>query len=547
MQTLLLLASMMFNDGAAPSWPGFLGQGASAVDPATIPTTWSPTENMAWKTKLPGKGQSSPVIWGDKVFVTSIEGTMKDHCHVIALNLTDGQIAWDHKLDPFQPVRSNYFQSRSAPTPLTDANGVYAFFETGNLVAFSHSGEQLWQRGLTEDYGAFESTIGIASSPLQLDDSIVLLIDHEGPSYLLCVDKKTGETKWKADRDSRTSYASPSLVPVGDSHHIVCSSSGSIDGYDPATGELLWALADEVGGNRATTPLAVGNGRFVMAASPGMHNENEGEARKTNGIVTIEKTDAGFAAKVLWRTEEAMPAFNTPTVHNGLAYWVNKAGVVFCYNAETGEKHYSKRIDQGCWATPVAVDDRLYVFGKDGLTTVLGTGPEFNVIAKNQLWDPNELPSESMARNRAAGRDENAKGGGHEHGDQKTEEPAQTEKPEAKPEAKPTASAGEATPTSAEGTAVNGEKKAAPDKEAAGERPARRGAPDGAAGGRPGGGRPEGTGRPGGPPGQGGNYDAQTMAQGENRFADPVQYGVAIVNGSIVIRTGEMVYCVRAK
>lgn len=540
MNTCLIFCCLMFTDGAVPSWPGFLGQGASAVDPATIPTTWSPTENVAWKTKLPGKGQSSPVIWGDKVFVTAIEGTMKDHCHVVAINMVDGSIAWDLNLEPHQPVRSNYFQSRSAPTPLVDENGVYALFETGNLVAISHAGEQLWQRGLTEDYGAFESTIGIASSPLQVGDVIVLLIDHEGPSYLLAVDKKTGETKWKTDRDSRTSYSSPALVPVGDATHIVCSSSGSIEGFDPTTGELLWTLEDEVGGNRATTPLAVGNGRFVMAASPGMHNENEGEARKTNGIVSIEKSDTGFKAKVLWRTEEAMPAFNTPTVHNGLAYWVNKAGVVFCYDAETGEKHYSKRIEQGCWATPVAMGDRLYIFGKDGLTTVLATGPEFNVISKNQLWNPDDIPSESMARNRAAGRDENAKGG-HEHGDEKKEEPAQTEKSETKPDAKPTAAAGEATPTSAQAVAGTDEKPTSADK---GEG-SNTGLPEGA--GRPSGGRPEAAGRPGGPPGQGGNYDAQTLSQGENRFADPVQYGVAIVNGSIVIRTGEMVYCVRGK
>ena len=538
MQNVILLCCLMFADGAAPSWPGFLGQGASAVDPATVPSVWSPTENIAWKTKLPGKGQSSPVIWDDKIFVTAIEGTMKDHCHVVALNLADGSIAWDLNLDPYQPVRSNYFQSRSAPTPLVDENGVYALFETGNLVAISHAGEQLWQRGLTEDYGAFESTIGIAASPLQVGDSIVLLIDHEGPSYLLAVDKKTGETKWKTDRDSRTSYASPSLVPVGDSHHIVCSSSGSIEGFDPATGELLWTLGDEVGGNRATTPLAAGNGRFVMAASPGMHNENEGEARRTNGIVMIEKSDDGFKAKVLWRTDEAMPAFNTPTVHAGLAYWVNKAGVVFCYNAETGEKHYSKRIEQGCWATPVAIGDRLYVFGKDGLTTVLAAGTEFNVISTNQLWDPNELPSESLARNRAAGRDENTRGGGHEHGDEKKEEPSQTEKSEPKTDAKPAAAAGEVTPTPTQATTGADERKTSADEKANSERPARRGPPEGAVGG----------GRPGGAPGQaGGNYDAQTMAQGENRFADPVQYGVAIVNGSIVIRTGEMVYCVRAK
>jgi outer membrane protein assembly factor BamB len=536
MSLLLILTMCVLPGDSQPSWPAFLGQGATQINPATVPTQWTPTQNIAWKTKLTGKGQSSPVIYGDLVFVTAIEGTMKDHCHVIALKLSDGAVAWDLKLDPFQPVRSNYFQSRSAPTPVVDENAVYCFFETGNLVAVSHTGEQLWQRSLTDDYGAFESTIGLASSPLQLNDSIVLLVDHEGPSYLLAVDKKTGETRWKTDRDSRTSYSSPSLVPVGDSRHIVCSSSGSVEGYSPETGELLWTLSDEVGGNRATTPVATGNGRFVMAASPGMHNENEGEARRTNGIVTIEKTAEGFEAKVLWRTEEAMPAFNTPTVHDGLAYWVNKAGVVFCYNAETGEKHYSKRIGQGCWATPVAIGDRLYVFGKDGLTTVLAAGPEYKLISENQLWDPNEVPSESMSRNRAAGRDENAAGGhseehgkkgasGTEKGDSTTEAPSESP-------VRPVSAIDEAAAKKDAGTA-------GPQQDG-GER---RGPPSG----RPGaGGPPAGGGRPGAP-GAGGNYDAQTMAQGENRFADPVQYGVAIVNGNIVIRTGEMVYCVRSK
>jgi len=542
MSVLLMLSMFMLPGDGQPSWPGFLGHGASAIDPVTVPVKWSPTENIAWKTRLSGKGQSSPVIFGDLVFVTAIEGTMKDHCHVIALKLTDGSIAWDLKLDPFQPVRSNYFQSRSAPTPVVDENAVYCFFETGNLVAVSHSGEQVWQRSLTDDYGAFESTIGLASSPFQLKDSIVLLVDHEGPSYLLAVDKKTGETKWKTDRDSRTSYSSPSLVPVGDSQHIVCSSSGSIEGYSPETGELLWTLADEVGGNRATTPLAVGNGRFVMAASPGMHNENEGEARRTNGIVAIEKNGDGFEAKVLWRTEEAMPAFNTPTVHEGLAYWVNKAGVVFCYNAETGEKHYSKRIGQGCWATPVAIGDRLYVFGKDGLTTVLAAGPEYKLISENQLWDPNEVPSESMSRNRAAGRDENAAGGhSEEHGKEGAEDKKSAPTTDAQAESS-------VRPVSASDEAAPGIKSAAVTDESQPKSGSDRKGPP--AGGPGAGGPPGGSGRPGGlgAGGQGGgNYDAQTMSQGENRFADPVQYGVAIVNGHIVIRTGEMVYCIRSK
>lgn len=506
--TALLLSVAL--GGQPDAWPAFLGQGASAVDPQTIPLTWSPTENIAWSTKLPGKGQSSPVIWGDKVFVTAIDGTMKDRCHILALNLNDGAIAWKHTFDSAQTVRSNYFQSRSAPTPAVDAQAVYAFFETGNLVALSHAGEVQWQRVLTEDYGPFESTIGLASSLLAAADMVVVLVDHEGPSYLLAVDKKTGETRWKSDRDSRVSYASPALVPVGDQQQIVCSSAGSVDGYDPATGELLWSYSESIGGNRSATPLPLGDGRFVIAASPGMHNENESEARQSNGVMSVEKTADGFAAKVLWRTEEAMPAFNSPCVYAGMAYWVNRAGVVFCFDAATGSKQYAKRIGQGCWSTPVGLGDRVYIFGKDGLTTVLKTGAEFEVLAENQLWDPEKVGAEWLARQRAAGGDSV----GHRDHKAPSNKPTpvvpEGQTPAANPGAAANASPGAPKPSASEAGGSSSD-------------------------------RPAGGGRPAMTP-----ADEQRMRkQGDNRFADPVQYGVALVNGSLVIRTGEVVYCVR--
>ena len=500
------------------AWPGFLGQGATPVDPSTIPLTWSPTENIAWTAKLPGKGQSSPVIWGDKVFVTAIDGTMKDRCHVVALNLADGVVTWQKTFDAAQKVRSNYFQSRSAPTPVVDERTVYAFFETGNLIALSHEGETLWQRSLTEDYGSFESTIGLAASPLQTSDSVVLLIDHEGPSYLVAVDKKTGEPCWKTDRDSRVSYASPALVPVGDTWQIVCSSAGSVDGYDPKTGQLLWSYSENVGGNRSATPLPFGNGRFVIAASPGMHNENESEARKSNGVMSLERTADGFAAKVLWRTEEAMPAFNSPTVYRGSAYWVNRAGVVFCFDAETGEKRFVKRIGQGCWSTPVGIGERLYIFGKDGLTTVLKAGPEFELLAENQLWDSEKLGAESFARKRASGGDSV---GHREHG------PA-AGKPAAG--AGPQSDGASGTPAADRGATGSDPKRG----DAAARSPAKTETEEASQ-------RAQGGGRPAMTP----EEEKRAREQGDNRFADPVQYGVAIVNGSLVIRTGEAVYCVR--
>jgi outer membrane protein assembly factor BamB len=511
---------LLFCTLAAPpdAWPSFLGQGASPIDPQTIPLKWSPTENIAWQAKLPGKGQSSPVIWSDRVFVTAIEGSMKDKCHLLALSLDDGHELWRDTAEASQTVRSNYFQSRSAPTPAVDGDRVYAFFETGNVLATDHSGKRIWQRLLTEDYGVFESTIGLASSPVLANDVLVILIDHEGPSYLLGLDTKTGETRWKTDRTSRTSYSSPALVPMAGQPQIVCSSSGSVDGYDPKTGELLWTFEENVGGNRSGAPLAVGDGMFAVGASPGMHNEREEQAKKTNFVMRVELVDGKYVPKVIWRTEEAMPAFNSPLVHEGFAYWVNRAGVVYCYDATTGKNQYTKRTNGVCWATPVGLGNRIYLFSKDGMTTVLATGPEHEVLAENMLWDPEKVGRDSMSRDRSSG--------GHQ---------------------------GNGGPPAATAESPAGENKQSDDtaavrrpktEVAVTDNPSKEVISEPAQTGRRG--RPSAGGDGGGRPPMTEKEQEENRARGENRFADPVQYGVAIVNGSLVIRTGEVVYCVRS-
>lgn len=505
-QTLLLMAASFV---APPdAWPAFLGQGASTIDPATIPLTWSPTENIAWQSKIPGKGQSSPVIWDQLVFVTSIEGTMKENCHIVCLSLKDGAEQWRQTIDSAQPVRSTYTQSRAAPTPVVDGERVYAFFETGNIIAIDHQGSVQWQRALTEDYGAFESTIGLASSLALVDEVLVVLIDHEGPSYLLGLDVKTGETRWKTERTSRSSYASPGVVPVAGAKQIVCSSSGSIDGYDPKTGEMLWTYEENVGGNRTGAPLAFADGMFAVAASPGMHNEREEQARNTNFIMKVEHIDGQFVPKVIWKTEEAMPSFNSPLVHGGCAYWVSKSGVVYCFDAKTGANLYTKRSGGVCWTTPVGLGERVYLFGKDGLTTVLAVGSEHKVLAENMLWDPDVVGRDARSRDRSEANEHSG------HGDSAESKNGATDSA-----AKPA----EATPKT---DALAADKKPEGDAESSGR---------GRRGGRPtGAGRPEATGE-----------SADGSPRVDARFADPVQYGVAIVNGSLVVRSGEVVYCVR--
>jgi outer membrane protein assembly factor BamB len=436
-------------------WPAFLGAGASEINVDSLPLKWSPQTNIVWQTEFPGKGQSSPVIWGNRIFVTSITGAMKNDCHLIAVDLESGKLLWDFKTPSAQPVRGNYFQSRSAPTPVVDAERVYAFFETGKLLALTHAGKPVWSRSLTEEYGPFEVRIGLAASLVQTENSIIVLVDHEGPSYLLSVDKQTGKTLWKTERFSRQSYASPTILNIAQSDQIVCSSSGSVDGYDPASGKLLWTY-EEVGGNRACTPISFGDGRFLISASPGMHDERLDDARKSNFAMQVKRVGDQYQQTILWKADKAMPSFGSPIVYRGLAYWVNKVGVVYCFDAETGKQVYIKRLGQPCWATPFGIGDRIYFPGKDGLTTVIAAGPEFQVLAENKLFE---------GATAAGGADRNRR--------------AQEKR-------------------------------------------------------RPGTGQPSGS-----------ESGERPTTRNGLIFADPVQYGYAVVSGSLVVRTGNRLYCIR--
>lgn len=538
MLSSFVLLALLVGDPTTAAWPAFLGQGASTIDSSTIPLQWSPTENIAWKAKLPGKGQSSPVIWGNKVFVTCIEGSMKDTCHLVCLSLSDGSELWRQSFPSVQPVRSTYTQSRSAPTPVVDAKGVYAFYETGNLVACSHDGQLIWQRDIVSDYGAFESTIGLASSPTVHEDTLILLVDHEGPSYLLGIDTASGQEKWKTDRTSRSSFASPIIHRIAGTPQIVCSSSGSIDGYDPATGELLWSFEENIGGNRTGGPMPICDGTFTVSGTPGMHNEREAEARNTNMAMKVERVDGQYVPKVLWRTTEAMPAYNSPMTHQNLSYWVTKAGIVFCYNSQTGEQVYAKRACGTCWATPVAMGDRVYLFGKDGQTVVISAGPEFSILSENNLWNPDEIgrdsrPSRGMSSGR--GRQDREHTGHPSDNDSTANKPATDTTAVGSSSKKPEISS--ASTANDSKSQSNTERQAAQSNEVV----SRRKDQDAQAANSGVDSPQAGSAKPNEQPA---NTDGSQI--GDARFADPVQYGVAVVNGSLVIRTGEVVYCVRS-
>ncbi len=376
---------------ADDQWPSFLGAGASEVNADSIPLEWSDSENVAWQAELAGYGQSSPVVWNDHVYVTTVEGDMKEKFHVIALKLSDGSKVWQHSIDNSDPMESSVYVSRAAPTPAVDANGVYVFFESGDMVALSHDGQPKWERSLLAEYGKYESQFGLGASLAQTEDAIYVLADNEGPAYILAIDKKTGENLWKTEREKRVAWSSPTIVMVGGQPVIVTSAPGSVEGYDPKSGKLLFSY-DQLGGNTVCTPMDFGDGRFLVGASPGQQGEDGGLAGESNIMMKVEMQNGQATVEKVWTAEKAMASFSSPVIYRGYAYWVNRSGVVLCYDVETGKLQFQERLAQPCWATPIGIGDRVYFVGQKGVTTVIQAGPEFKKLAENTLYE--DAPSE---------------------------------------------------------------------------------------------------------------------------------------------------------
>ena len=355
----------------ATRWPGFRGGRDTNVSRAArLPLTWS-DDSVAWRVTPPGFGQSSPVIWDDTVFLTSLEGTLKETIFITAIHLEDGAERWRRTFDAAEAFEWNDYVSKGAPTPAVDGERLYAFFDSGDLLALTHDGETVWHRKLGAEYGTVGGNHGVGNSVLLTHDAVVVLLTRRTYSYLLAVDPATGETLWKADREPGVAWSTPVLAPGGE--EIVVSASGRIEGFDADTGERLWFFED-LRGNHVPSPTVTDE--LVIVG---------GMAVQANLALRRGRTGALDRGDVAW-TAGSGSNFASPFVYRDCVYWVNPAGAARCLAPESGAVRWTHRLPASIWATPLGHENYVYFFTNEGVTQVLRASDEVpEVVATNQL------------------------------------------------------------------------------------------------------------------------------------------------------------------
>ena len=368
--------------GNWPQWRGPFLNGTS--DERNLPLKWSPEENVAWKLALPDRSGSTPIVWGNHVFLNVAEG---DELFLWAVDKQKGAALWKQRLGGGNTRMRKH--NMSSPSPVTDGRHVWIMTGTGVLKAFDFAGKEVWTRDIQKDYGQFGLNWGYASSPLLHEDSLYVQVLHgmktDEPSYVLRINKATGKTVWKVDRptdaiqESPDSYSTPALLRHGKTTEIVVTGGDVVTGHDLATGKELWRGK---GLNPENAPF------YRIVASPIVYDGVVYAPTRIKPLLAFRAGGRGdvTTSHLLWSTPNG-PDVPTPVTDGKYFYIVNDKGIVYCLDAKTGKEVYGQqRLKPGTYsASPVLADGKIYVTSEDGLTSVFKAGPAFEVLAENPL------------------------------------------------------------------------------------------------------------------------------------------------------------------
>jgi outer membrane protein assembly factor BamB len=435
-QFTLLLALGAF--GA--DWPQFRGPDGSGLCPSCgpLPTEFGPKTNVLWKTEVP-PGKSSPVLAGDRIFLTASEG---DDLITLCLSRTTGEVRWRRSVRATKREYQNRLNHRAAPTAVTDGNSVYVFFADFGLVAYDFAGKRRWQLPL----GPFNSQHGVAGSPVYADGKVILVCDQDTDAYIIAVDAESGKIAWKTPREVINGYSTPVIYrPARGPAQVIAPGSYQLTAYSIADGEPLWFVRG-LTCQPKSAPIVVGDivyfngwtvgndegeqvelpafaeaiakadsnhdGKLSQAELPqawqptgawraidldrdGFLNEREWEFFRTrrasrNGLMAVKLGGSGdvTATHVLWRFEKSLPDVPTPLIYNDVVFLVRSGGIATTLDARTGKLLKQARLTgalEDYYSSPIGVAGKVYIASEHGKVVVLRAAGEWEILAINDF------------------------------------------------------------------------------------------------------------------------------------------------------------------
>ncbi len=395
---------------AETNWPGFRGPSCGVVKDEVLPVSWSTTENVVWKVDVPGRGWSCPVVWGDRIFLTTVasEGHMEEarkglylggnrdqasgdvHRWIVyCFDWDSGKILWEktvHTGKPAQPVHVK--NTYASETPVTDGQRVYFYFGNVGVFCFDLEGRELWRKSL--EPVKMRYNWGTAASPVLHGDKLFIVNDNEDQSYLLALNKETGQEVFRVNRDEKSNWATPYLWQNAQRIELVTCGTGKIRSYD-LNGKPLWQLGPM---STITIPTPVQNGGLLYVCSGYVGDRKNRPVyairRGASGDITLE-AEQDSNEYIAWHHKLDGPYNPSPIAYGDYLYVLYDRGTVSCFDGRTGEVIYEKQPlapdARAFTASPWANDGKLFFLSEDGDTFVVRAGPEFKVLGRNALGE----------------------------------------------------------------------------------------------------------------------------------------------------------------
>ncbi|MFT4589446.1 MAG: outer membrane protein assembly factor BamB [Candidatus Binatia bacterium] len=377
----ILALALVSSAAFAGDWPQFRGPLSNGVaDGAGAPTSLS-DKSIAWKIDLPGRGISSPIIVGEKVFVTCSSGADQNRLHVICLSAKDGSKIWERQFWATGRTMTHSKIGVASSSPASDGKRVFALFSCNDLVCLDLDGNLQWLRGLTRDYPNASNSLGMASSPVVAGDTLVVQVEADSESFAAGIDVKTGMNRWKLDRAKKANWASPVVYTDEKTGRLVALLQGSkgVLAVDPKTGSELWNFAQ--GSSTMSSTTKVGDVFLVPS----------------RGLTALKAGKEGFPPEPIWTSNQLSPSTISPMAIGEKVFSVNKAGILNCGDITTGKRLWQLRLKGPFSASPIAAGKYLYVVNEKGLAQVVDTGAEEGEVVSSVNLDDVVIGTPSIA------------------------------------------------------------------------------------------------------------------------------------------------------